>query len=127
MYKKQRKNKKFKETGDSRYIYQNELDKACFQHDMASGDFENLTKRIALIKSCMIKHLILLKVRIMRDINADLLQWPINLLMKKSCGSGIKNEKISNQQLAEKLHKPIIKKIEEKKSTLTFHRQYLGC
>ena len=127
MYKKQRKNKKFKETGDSRYIYQNELDKACFQHDMASGDFENLTKRIALIKSCVIKHLILLKVRIMRDINADLLQWPINLLMKKSYGSGIKNEKISNQQLAEKLHKPIIKKIEEKKSTLTFHRQYLGC
>ena len=26
--------KQFKETGDSRYIYQNELDKACFQHDM---------------------------------------------------------------------------------------------
>ena len=25
----------FKEAGDSRYIYQNELDKACFQHDMA--------------------------------------------------------------------------------------------
>ena len=33
-----RKNKeriqKFKETRDSRYIYQNELDKACFQHNM---------------------------------------------------------------------------------------------
>ena len=29
------KNKKIKETGDSRYIYQNELDKAGFQHDMA--------------------------------------------------------------------------------------------
>ena len=26
---------KFKETGDSGHIYQNELDKACFQHDMA--------------------------------------------------------------------------------------------
>ena len=25
---------KFKETGDSWYIYQNELDKVCFQHDM---------------------------------------------------------------------------------------------
>ena len=25
----------FKETGDSRYTYQNELNKACFQHDMA--------------------------------------------------------------------------------------------
>ena len=29
---------KFKETEDSRYIYRNELDKACFQHDMACGD-----------------------------------------------------------------------------------------
>ena len=28
------KMQKFKETADSRYIYQNELDKACFQHDM---------------------------------------------------------------------------------------------
>ena len=25
---------KFKETGDTNYIYINELDKACFQHDM---------------------------------------------------------------------------------------------
>ena len=30
---------KFKETGDTKYIYKNELDKACFQHDMAYGDF----------------------------------------------------------------------------------------
>ena len=36
---------KFRETGDSQYIYQNELDKACFQHDMAYGDFKDLTKR----------------------------------------------------------------------------------
>ena len=38
---------KFKETGDSRYIYRNELDKACFQHDMACGDFKDLAKRTA--------------------------------------------------------------------------------
>ena len=38
---------KFKETGDSRYIYQNKLDKACFQHDMAYGDFKDLTRRTA--------------------------------------------------------------------------------
>ena len=25
---------KFTETGDSKYIYQNQLDKPCFQHDM---------------------------------------------------------------------------------------------
>ena len=39
---------KFKETGDSRYIYKNGLDKACFQHDMAYGDF----KYIAIYNSC---------------------------------------------------------------------------
>ena len=36
---------KFKETGDTKYIYKNELDKACFQHDMAYGDFKDLSKR----------------------------------------------------------------------------------
>ena len=39
--------KKNKETEDSRYIYQNELDKACFQHDIAYEDFKNLTRRTA--------------------------------------------------------------------------------
>ena len=37
--------KKFKEIGDSRYIYQNELDKACFQHGMAYGGFKDLNRR----------------------------------------------------------------------------------
>ena len=41
---------KFKETGDSRYIYKMELDKACFQHDMAYGNFKDLTKRTAADK-----------------------------------------------------------------------------
>ena len=36
---------KFKETGDTSYIYKNELDKACFQHDMAYGDFKDLDRR----------------------------------------------------------------------------------
>ena len=37
--------KKFKETGDSRYVYQNELDKACLQHYMAYGDFKDLNRK----------------------------------------------------------------------------------
>ena len=36
---------KFQETGDSRYIYQNELDNACFQHEMVYGDFKDLNRR----------------------------------------------------------------------------------
>ena len=38
---------KFKQTGDSRYFYKNELDKACFQHDMAYGNFKDLKRRTA--------------------------------------------------------------------------------
>ena len=39
-----------KETGDSQYIYRNELDKACFRHDMAYGDFKDLTRKTAADK-----------------------------------------------------------------------------
>ena len=49
--------KKFKETGDSRYIYQNEFGNGCFHHDMAYGDFKDL-KEEQLIKCYVIKHLI---------------------------------------------------------------------
>ena len=38
---------KFKEIGDSSYIYKNKFDKACFQHDMAYGDFKDIARRAA--------------------------------------------------------------------------------
>ena len=45
------KNKKriqnFKETKDIKYSYRNEPDKACFQYDMAYGDFKDLARRTA--------------------------------------------------------------------------------
>ena len=37
---------RFKETGDTSYIYKNELDKACFQHHMAYGDFKDLADKV---------------------------------------------------------------------------------
>ena len=37
--------KKFEQTGDARYIYRNELDKACFQHDSAYADHKDLINR----------------------------------------------------------------------------------
>ena len=48
---------------------------------------------------------------------------------KKTSGSGIKNENISNKELMEELHKPIIRNFNTRKvhSTLTFYWQYLGC
>ena len=33
------------QTGNTDFIYRNELDKACFQHDMAYGKFKDLIKR----------------------------------------------------------------------------------
>ena len=33
---------KFEKTGDISYIHKNELDKACFQHDMAYEDFRDI-------------------------------------------------------------------------------------
>ena len=38
---------KYKEMGDKNYIYKNKLDKACFQHDMAYGNFKDLARRTA--------------------------------------------------------------------------------
>ena len=37
---------KFMQTGNIDFIYRNELDKACFQHDMAYGKTKDLVKRI---------------------------------------------------------------------------------
>ena len=38
--------KKFMQTGDTNYIYETELDKACVQHDMAYGKYKDLEKNI---------------------------------------------------------------------------------
>ena len=53
---------KFKETGDTSYIYKNELDKVCFQHDMVDGDFKDLKRRATSDKILRDKALILLKI-----------------------------------------------------------------
>ena len=37
--------KKFKETGNTSYIFKNELDKACFKHDSAYADYKDLLNR----------------------------------------------------------------------------------
>ena len=39
-YDKRRKNPKI----DSQYVYQNELNNSCSQHDIANGDFKDLTR-----------------------------------------------------------------------------------
>ena len=50
---------------------------------MDYGDFKELTRNQLLIKYCVIKHSILLKILNMMDINADLIQWSTKFLIKK--------------------------------------------
>ena len=48
--KKKERIQKYKEAGDTNYIYKNELDQACFQHNMAYGDFKDLARKTASYK-----------------------------------------------------------------------------
>ena len=97
--------KKLKETGDFWYIYQTELDKACVQHDMADGDFEDLKRWTAAYKALHDKAFSIGKNPNYDDV--ELLQWFINFLIKRTSGSGMRNEKISNKELPEELNKKI--------------------
>ena len=110
---------KFKEAGDWRYIYQKELGKACFQHDMTYGDFKELTRRIASDKILRDKAL-----NISKNPKYDGYQMVHKVFNKKTSGGTAKKKNISNKKLAEELQKPNIKKL---KSAITFYRQYLGC
>ena len=80
--KNKEKIQKFKETIDSQYFYQNELDKACFQHDMAYGEFKDLFRRTASDKVFPDKAFNIAKIQNMMDINVNLLQWFITFLIK---------------------------------------------
>ena len=46
-FTKNKRIQKFKETGGTNYIYKNEIDKPCFQHDVTYGDFKDLARRRA--------------------------------------------------------------------------------
>ena len=56
----------------------------------------------------------------MMDINTDMLQWLINFSIKKPSGGAVKIDIIPNQQLAEELQKPIIRKFEQWKLYSSF-------
>ena len=73
---------KFKETGDTNYIYKNEHDKACFQHDMAYGDFKSLKRRTFSGKVLRDKAFNILKSPKYEGIKGESLLWFIHFLTK---------------------------------------------
>ena len=108
--------KKIKETGDTNYIYKNELDKACFQHDMAYGDFKDLKRRTASDKVLRDKAFNIFKSPKYDGYQRGLASVVYNFFDKKSAllpdksvsGGGVIIQLECNEQLAKELHKPII-------------------
>ena len=103
--------KEFKRTGDTRYIYRNELDKACFQHDSAYADHEDLINRTKSDKVLRDKAYDIASNPEYDGYQRSLASMVYNFFDKKSIGSEIASSSI----LADELHKPIIRKFNKKK------------
>ena len=105
---------KFKKTGGSRYIYQNELDKACFQHGMAYGDFKDLTRRTTSDKKLCERAFNIAKDPKYDGYQCRLASMVYKFFDKKTSSRTVRNEIVSNKELAEDLDKPIIRKFNKK-------------
>ena len=113
---------------------QSKLDKACLQHDMAYEDFKDLSRKQLLIKYCWVKHLVLLKIQNM-DMKGVLHQWLINDSIKSplcfkgksASGGAVKSEVMLNQEWAQELHKPIVRKNEKRKVYSSFIANIWGA
>ena len=104
-------------------MIQNELDKACFQHEVGYGNFKDLTRRTGSDKILHYKAFNIDKNPKYDGYQHGLASMVYQFFDKKSSvmptnkftGSNIKNENMSDQQLAEELHKPIIRKLQKRK------------
>ena len=109
---------KFKEMWDTNYIYKNKLDKACFHHDMANGDFKHLKRRTASDKILRNIAFNIAKNPKYDGYQRGLASMVYKFFDKKSTGSSVNNNNNNNSnnnnnnnndikqnlQLAEELH-----------------------
>ena len=112
------------QTGNTDFVYRNELDKAYFQNDMAYGKSKDLAKRIQPDKVLRDK-----ASEIASDPKYDGYQWGLasiiyKFLDKKSSGSGVATE--PNYRLANELHRQIIRKFKRGKICSSFRDNIWG-
>ena len=122
IYKTHTKNSKFLKYRQVSYIYKNGLDKACFQHDMVYNKIKNLEKRTQ--SDIVLKNKVL-KIASNPKHNGyerGLASMDYKFFDKKSKGAGLKE----NQQLADKLHKPIIRKFKKRRVHSSFKDNIWG-
>ena len=114
---------KFMQTGNIDFIYKKELDKVCFQHDMAYGKTKDLIKRIQSDKVLRDK-----AFKIAIDPKYDgyqrgLASMVCRFFNKIFSGRGITE---LNYQLADELHKPIIRKFMKREVYSSFRDDIFG-
>ena len=114
--------KKCKQTGDRRYIYRNDLDKACFQHDSAYADNKDLINRTKADKVLKDKAYNTASNPEYDGYQRGLASMVYKFFDKKSTGSGTAKPsslkhimRDSSLILADELHKPVIKKFNKRK------------
>ena len=110
--KNKRRIEKCMQTGNTNFIYRNELDKACFQHDMAYGKTKDLAKRTQSDKVLRDKAFKSVSNPKYDGYQRGLASMVDKFFDKKSSGSGIANE--PTYQLVNELHKPIVRKLKKK-------------
>ena len=106
---------KFRETGNLKKLYRNELDKAYFAHDTGYSDSKDLAKRTISDK--------ILKDRayeIARNRGHDGCQRALASMFYKFFDKKKRSGIILNEQLLKELHKPVIKKFNRKKVYVRF-------
>ena len=111
--------KKFKQTGDTCYIYRNELDKACFQHDSAYAGHKDLINRTEADKVFGDKAYDIASNPEYDGYQRGLVSMVYTFWDKKSAGGGFKKLKNTTKPnssiLVDELHKLIIRKFNKRK------------
>ena len=99
---------KFMQTGKTDFIYRNELDKNCFQHDMAYGKSKDLSKRSQPDKVLRDKAFKSASDPKYFGYQRRLASMVYKFFDKNSSGNGVANK--PNNQLASELHRQVFKK-----------------
>ena len=115
---------KFMQTGNTDFIYKNELDKACFQHDMAYGKSKDLTKRTQSDKVLGDKAFKVESDPKYDGFQRELASMVYKFFDKRSSGSSVATE--PNYQLANELHRQVIRKFKRRKVYSSFRDNTWG-
>ena len=106
------------QTGNTDFVYRNELDKACFQHKVAYGKSKDLTRRTQSDKALKDKAFKSARNRKYDGYQRGLASMVYKFFQRKSGGSDVASE--PNYQLANELHRKIIRKFKRQKAYSSF-------